>query len=147
MKTQENKSIFQKFKNLNEKLQLAIKIVGAFIFLSPLIITGIKNAVPYLQFVVKGPELVSNVQELKRGLLTVTGALADNAEFVDSILYSIEWRDHKYTGRLKRMKTGDIYVFLKDGEVGEQVFLAIYHRGTSKYHFIDFDGNYIKIDK
>ncbi len=136
-----------KFKDLNNKLQSAVKVITAVVFLSPFIITGAKKTVPYMQFVAKGPELVSNVAELKRGLLTVTGALADNAEFVDSITYNVEWRGHKYTGRLKRMKTGDIYVFLKDGEIGEQVFLAIYHMGTGKYHFIDFDGNYVKIEK
>lgn len=136
-----------KFKELGNDIQKAAKILAAIMFLVPFIIAGVKWIKPYGEFVAKGPELVRDVRELKRSLLVVTGALADNAEFVDSITYKVEWRDHKYTGRLKSMKTGDVYVFLKDGEIGEQAFLALYHKGTSQWHFIDFDGNYVKIEK
>lgn len=136
-----------RFKDLNDKLQKATKVLVALTFLIPFIIGGVKKVQPYGEFVVKGPELVRDVRELKRSLLVVTGALADNAEFVDSIVYKVKWREHKYTGRLKRMKTGDVYVFLKDGDIGEQAFLAVYHKGTAQWHFIDFDGNYVKLEE
>lgn len=136
-----------KLKSLNEKLQPVIKLVGAIVFLTPLIWTGIKKSVPYFQFVVKGPELVSNVEELKRSLLTITGAFADNSISIDSTeIYVATWRNHKYKARLKRMKTKDVYVFLKDGEMGETSFLAIYHHGTNTWNFIDHDGVWITLE-
>ena len=141
----EKKTTFQKFKNLNEKLQLLIKIVGALIFLSPLIITGVKKTVPYLQFVAKGPELVNNVRELKSGLLVATAAAFANMEDVDSTIYIIHWKDHTYRGRLSKTKSGNVYVAVRDGEIGEQLFAAAYDYKWFSWYFIDFEGNRVDL--
>jgi hypothetical protein len=142
----ENKKGFQKFKDLNDKLQLAIKIVGALIFLSPLVITTIKKSVPYIQFVIKGPELVENVQELKRGLLVATAGVSANMETIDSTIYKIYWRGHEYKGILSKSKSGIIYVSVRDGEIGEQMFAASYDNKWFQWYFIDFDGNRVNLE-
>lgn len=134
-------------KKLTDKLQAYYKIIGLLIFFAPIIVTGIKKSIPYFYFVAHGPELVTNVEELKQSLLVANGALSANSVNVDSVVYKANWRGHEYTARLKRMKSGDVYAFLQNGELGERCFIASCNKDKTHWYFIDFDGVYVKLEK
>ena len=135
-----------KVKYLNERLQPVIKLVGAIVFLTPLIWTGIKNVVPYIEFVNKGPELISSVKELEDALLVTTGALSANAEKIDSTIYKATWRGVEHTAIIRRMRSGDIYIFIQNGHIGERVFKADRNIDRGYWSFTDFYGEYVKLE-
>ncbi len=133
--------------SLNDRLHKVAKTMGVLIFLLPIVITGITKLIPYVGFIYKGPELVINVETLKTSVLVLTGAFKANVATTDSTKYKVQWKGHKYTGTIKTMLSGDTYVFIKDGEIGEQIFVINFHKDTREWYFIDFEGNYIKLDK
>lgn len=135
------------FLNLNDKLHKVAKTLGVLIFLLPFIIGAFIKFIPYTHFIYTGPELVKNVEALKTSVLVLTGAFKANVAAIDSTVYKVQWRGHKYTGVIKTMLSGDTYVFIKDGEIGEQIFVVNYHRDTREWYFIDFEGNYVKLDE
>ena len=131
------------YNELNNKVQKYIKIVSTLVIITPSIIVGVKKSIPYINFVIKGPELVNNVSELKEALLLTNSILSANLECVDSTEYKVNWKDHLYRGKLKSTKSGN--VFLRDGIIGVQSFAASYDNDNCKWYFIDFDGNRIDL--
>jgi TRAP-type mannitol/chloroaromatic compound transport system permease small subunit len=137
----------KRFFGLEERLHKLAKTMGVLIFLLPIVITGIIKFVPYMHFIYTGPELVKNVETLKTSVLVLTGAFKANVASIDSTTYKVNWKEHEYTVTIKVMFSGDTYAFVKDGEIGEQIFVVNYHRDTREWYFIDFSGNYIKLEK
>ena len=143
MRTKSKESIFKRITKKAEELKY---VLGLLVFFTPLIISGIKSAIPYLNFIKRGPELVHSVDELKTGLLVATAAVSANMETIDSTIYTINWKGHEYKGILSKSKSGIIYVSVRDGEIGEQMFAAAYDNKWFQYYFIDFDGNRINLE-
>jgi len=135
------------FSRIIKKAEDMKYTLGLFIFFTPMVITGIKGLIPYIKFVGKGPELVSSVQALEQGLLVTTSALSADMENIDSCLYKIDWCNHIYTGILKRSKSGNNYVFVRDGKLGVQVFGVYYDYDNFIWYFYDFKGKRINLNK
>ncbi len=131
-----------KFSELNTKLQNLVKVIGALMFLSPLLITCVKKSVPYIKFVIAGPELVENVDELKKSLFVLTGVVAANSTDLNNNEYYLYFNKERVIGRIKVTKSGNKYIFVPSEGVGERAFSVNYNDDMKHWYFIDFTGAY-----
>ncbi len=132
-------------KNLNDKLQLPIKIIGTIVFFIPMIFGAVKFCKPYVISISRIPHIDSTVTELRNSLYVLTGVVASELNGNDSTEYTVIWKGKEITARLKPTESGNVYVFLPDNAVGERTFIANYNYDTKKYYFADFKGNMITL--
>lgn len=134
-----------KFNELNDKLQVAVKFIAAILFLTPLLITCVKNSMPYVKFVITGPILVENVDELKKSVFVLTGVVASDLKDIDDNEYYITIDGDKLLGRIKTTESGNNYIFIPSNDVGERTFIVNYNKDKERWYYVDFDGNYTEI--
>ena len=135
------------FNSLERWVKRIIAIVAILTALSPILTSTIKVSKKYVRFVLDGPELLNDIQELKSSLFVLTGVVPASLEDVDDNEYYLYLGGVRIEGRIKRTISGDLYVFIPDEEMGEKAFSVVYHNDRSEYYFIDFSGKYIPLIK
>lgn len=142
-----NNQIITWYNKLEKRARVLVSVLGILAILTPVLKDVFNISKGYVSFILNGPALVDEVDELSNALFTITGIASSALPLVDNNVYYAKWKGDIIEGRVKMTKSGNLYVFIPDDLTGERCFAAYLNHDTGDYHFYDFDGNYISLKR